>query len=153
MQNRPRIMKLDDPDEGGVVYVDLVRFYETKLWEVKMTKVYIAGKISAYGSEMLNNMTAFYHMEDKLRRNGFAPFNPASDFLVGIMFGDYSYDMYFKPNLAWIEAADCIIMLDGWETSAGALREHQIAKDLGKRIFLSYDKLVDWEKKLTGSGA
>lgn len=113
-----------------------------------MIKVYIAGKISAYGVEMLNNMTAFYHMEDKLRRNGFAPFNPASDFLIGIMFGDYDYDMYFKPNLSWLEATDCVIMLDGWETSAGALRERQIAEDVGKKIFSSYEELAEWASGL-----
>ena len=106
-----------------------------------MKRVYIAGKISAYGCEMLNNMTEFYEMEDRLRKNGYSPFNPASDFLVGIMFGGYDYDMYFKPNLSWLEVADCVLMLPGWETSAGALRECDIAKSMGKPIYYSFEEL------------
>lgn len=103
-----------------------------------MKKVYIAGPISSPDpAQHLNNMHAFFKAQDEIIRTGGAPFNPAADYLLGIMYGDYTYNMYFEPNLEWLKAADAVFVLPGYEHSRGAMVELGIARSLGKEIIYS----------------
>ena len=107
-------------------------------------KVYIAGKISDYGTDHLNNMHKFFMYQNELIRLGFAPYNPAADYLLGIMYGDYTYDMYFEPNVEWLKMADAMILLPGYEDSKGTQKEMKIARKQGIPIFTNIPDLVNW---------
>ena len=107
-------------------------------------KVYIAGKITDEGNEMLKNMHAFYTMYNELLRLGFSPFNPANDYIYGIMYGDYDYADYFEPNLEWLKVADAVMVLPNWETSRGTKAEIAMAKQLGIPVFYLVNDLVKW---------
>jgi len=110
-------------------------------------KVYIAGKISDHGVDHLNNMHKFFVYQNELIRLGFAPFNPAADYILGLMFGDYTYDMYFEPNAEWLKVADAVLMIPGWEESKGALKEMDIAKRRDIPIFTNIPDLMAWAEK------
>ena len=105
-------------------------------------RIYIAGKITDYGNAMLNNIHKFFIMDRQLIDIGFATYNPGKDFLGGVMFGDYTYDMYFENNIEFMKVCDGIIMLDNWEESAGAKREMELARELNIPIFFNVPALV-----------
>jgi len=90
--------------------------------------VYIAGPLSSpLCTGYLANVHRFVSVAVTLRRAGYAPYNPADDFVEGIMAGDFEYEDYFEPNLAWLEKADAVYLID---PSPGANRECDRARDL-----------------------
>lgn len=107
-------------------------------------KVYIAGKISDYGVKHLSNMSKFFDMQDRLIRLGFAPLNPAADFMLGLRHDDYTYNMYFDPNAEWLKVSDAVLVLPGWETSEGAKREIKIAEKFCIPVFYDVISLIKW---------
>jgi hypothetical protein len=105
---------------------------------VKRHRIYIAGPLSSPTcTGYLQNVARFYEMDRALRRRGYAPYNPAADLLVGIMEGDLEYNDYFEPNLAWLEAAEAVLLI---APSPGADRECERARRLGIPVYRS---LVD----------
>ncbi|NLZ45297.1 MAG: DUF4406 domain-containing protein [Clostridiales bacterium] len=86
--------------------------------------VYISGKITGE----FDYLKKFNEAEEKLKKLGHIALNP------NIIPLGLSYEAYMIIDLAMVEAADAILMLDGWKTSSGAKRELERAMALGKII-------------------
>jgi hypothetical protein len=52
---------------------------------------------------------------------------------------DLDYDDFMEIGKTFVRICDVIFMLVGWENSSGAVEEHQLAVDLGKRIIYQSD--------------
>lgn len=92
----------------------------------KKTRVYLAGPMRHLPDF---NYPAFHAAAERLRSDGFEVFNPAEQFD-----GDQSLEpkVYMQTDLRWIvENADEIHVLPGWQTSAGARVEVQVARAIG----------------------
>lgn len=89
--------------------------------------VYIAGKMAGLPDK---GMKAFEDGEHELRKMGFdVILNPHSlpDGMPG--------DRYMPICLAMVNAADVLVLLDGWEDSPGARLEKAFAEYQGKKVF------------------
>ena len=96
------------------------------------TVIYLAGPIS--GPLMIENRQRFYDVEAKVLAKWFGNaekviLNPAT-LPLGLTEQDY-----MSISMQMLFAADTLVMLDGWEQSAGATIEFNTAKKCGKRIF------------------
>lgn len=84
--------------------------------------VYISGPMSG----IVNfNRFAFFHAAHKLKEKGYHILNPATlpDGLTQLQYMSICQPM--------VMAAEVIYMLPGWEDSAGARAEHELAMKLG----------------------
>ena len=96
------------------------------------TVIYLAGPIS--GPLMPENRKRFYDVEAKVLAKWFGNaekviLNPAT-LPLGLTEQDY-----MSIGMQMLFTADTLVMLDGWEQSAGATIEFNMAKKCGKRIF------------------
>ena len=108
-----------------------------------MIKVYIAGPINADNAvDHLKNMHAFYKAQDRLTRDGFAPYNPAANYLLGVINGNYEYDDYAEAHISWLKSADILYLLPGWEQSKGTLYEVGIAREMKIPTIEDYNMLL-----------
>jgi len=74
----------------------------------------------------------------QLIKKGYAPFIPALDLLTGIQDGTMRFDDYFGVSEAWLRVSDSFVML---APSEGALKEKEIAEQLGLTIYHSLDEV------------
>ena len=96
------------------------------------TVIYLAGPIS--GPLLESNRQRFHDVEAKVLAKWFGNaekviLNPAT-LPLGLTEQDY-----MSIGMHMLFAADTLVMLDGWEQSAGATIEFNTAKKCGKRIF------------------
>ena len=103
------------------------------------TVIYLAGPIS--GPLMLENRQRFYDVEAKVLTQWFGSIekvilNPAT-LPLGLTQQDY-----MSICLPMLYAADSVVMLEGWEQSAGACIEFDMAKKCGKRVLSEAGKLL-----------
>jgi hypothetical protein len=104
-------------------------------------RVFVSGPLSSPTcTGYLQNVHRFTTVSVALRRRGFAPFDPSLDFIHGIMAGDLDYEDYFAPNMAWLEKADVVYLID---PSPGADRECGRARELGIPIVHSLKELEE----------
>jgi hypothetical protein len=117
--------------------------------------VYISGPITASSAvEMLENIGTFSRIEHLLLKSGFAPVNPANDFLLCVQ-GNLSKEELLEKDKAIISVCDAIFTLDGWAESEGALKELEWARHAGIPIVSTLSELhnlftspVDWVDEL-----
>lgn len=101
--------------------------------EIK-NRVYLSGPITGISTYKDD----FDHVEAELEKIGCTNvINPAWLDLV-IRNGDY--EEYMSTCMHLLDMCDTVIMLPGWETSAGANREMGYALALGKHVF-------EWDKR------
>ena len=111
-----------------------------------MKKVYLAGPLNAKDAVgYIKNVSIMAGWDEELRLNGYAVYNPSLDLITGIYSGEMEYDDYLKSNMAWIEVADCVLLVPGWEDSKGANIEKEYANKLGKPVFETVDDLKIWD--------
>ena len=93
-----------------------------------MKKVYIAGKLNSNACEYIKNMHRMIKTAREVRGLGFSVYVPGNDFLEGLVDGYFEYDEYFNNSQPWLDAADAVFLVPGWETSEGTKREIERAK-------------------------
>jgi hypothetical protein len=93
--------------------------------------IYIAGPIT--GQDGYNH-EAFYRAEIDWKQKGWAVINHI-ELDEGFFEGEWL--SYILRDLPYVEKADAIAMLPGWETSSGARIERLVAEKLNKRVYES----------------
>ena len=89
--------------------------------------IYLAGKISDPDvMVMLENITSFSVMENRLLKAGFAAVNPAADCLA-VSLGGVSYEDVLEKDRAILERCDAVYFMRSWRESPGARSEHRWA--------------------------
>lgn len=103
------------------------------------TVIYLAGPIS--GPLLPENRKRFYDVEAKVLAHWFGRvekviLNPAT-LPLGLTEQDYMY-----IGMSMLAAADIVVILEGWEQSAGARIEFDLAKKCNKRVLSEAGKLL-----------
>lgn len=111
-----------------------------------MKKVYVAGKLSAYGVQYIKNCHRMIDTARKIRRHGMAVYVPCLDILEALHDGDMDYEALFNNSAEWLKASDAMYLTPGWETSTGTNKEIKIAKKRNIPIFEKLEDLVRWDK-------
>jgi hypothetical protein len=102
-------------------------------------RIYIAGPLNGgHCTEYLSNLHKFIEIDRQLRKLGFYTFNPALDFIVGIVDGTMTYDDYFDANLHWLEVCEAMFFIGH---SPGADRELQRARELGLHVYTDIEEV------------
>lgn len=99
-----------------------------------MAKIYIAGPISGLPNF---NRDAFNAEAHRLLGLGHVALNPA------ILPDGLEQHEYMAICIEMVKMADQLVMLPGWDRSAGARAEHALAIKLGKAIILPVPHLAD----------
>jgi len=102
-------------------------------------RIYVAGAYSADNvMQVFKNMSHGIEISTQLLKLGFAPFCPWLDFQFAINDPNLTIDDFYEYSLAWMEAADFLYVLVGWENSKGTINEIARAKEL--QIPVLYEK-------------
>ena len=99
--------------------------------------VYISGPISS-DKDYLKH---FRKAERRLKSQGHDVINPAK---IGHKLPKLNWMEYMHIDMAMLDCADAIYMLDGWRHSPGARMEYKIARDDGKYIL--HEGRKRWKK-------
>lgn len=104
-----------------------------KLVKKEPKKVYIAGPMSGIEE---NNHPAFYHIEEKLKSEGYEVVNPAriTHETITAKKNPTRRDFY-RSDFHALLYCDAIFLLKGWDKSHGAQFERQLALEVGCQIF------------------
>lgn len=104
--------------------------------------VYIAGPLSATVERTAEeNVRSAVGVYLALSREGVTAFCPHLTALAEGAF-DVPYERWMEHDFAFLERCDVVLMIEGWEQSPGARREHDLAKALGKRIIYDVEELL-----------
>ena len=113
-----------------------------------MKTVYVAG---AYSDNnvlgVFANMRNGMLMAAQVLKSGFAPFVPWFDYQFSLITDHVTLEMYYNYSMAWLEKADCVLVVEGWENSKGVKAEIARAEELGKPIYYDFISLVNKEKR------
>jgi hypothetical protein len=90
-----------------------------------MKKIYIAGPMTGLPEF---NKPAFFELAAKLEEQGHIVLNPA------ILPSGLEWHEYMQICAPMVMVADAIHLMDGWENSKGARKEHRLANKLGLEI-------------------
>lgn len=102
-------------------------------------RLYLAGPMRNYPD---NNFPAFALAAGKLRKDGHEVFNPAE-------LGDNASRFCFATEVSYVaEHASGVVVLPGWERSAGALAEVHTAWAVGIPVWRFSDFLKRGERAL-----
>lgn len=94
----------------------------------KKKKVFISGPMSGIKDF---NKPAFDRVEQWLTQTGYSVFNPAR-----MHFDDtWTHEEIMRIDLAALAQCDYICMLDGFESSIGAMQEYRYAMAIGIKLF------------------
>ena len=123
----------------------------------KIEYVYIAGPITPKGVKSTNpaieydlNIRDLGRVGIDLLMAGFAPFNPALDFLYFILLRDgerITEPMIKRFSKDWLRRCDAILMTAGWQKSPGSLAEKALAEELGLPVFYSIQEIEAYNEK------
>ena len=115
-----------------------------------MTRVYVAGPYSGETLDMLENMRRGIAMCVRLLVSGFAPFCPWLDFMYVLCRPEdteVTVEMLKAYSMAWLDAADVVLVLPGWERSPGTRAEMVRANEKGIAVVFSVDELKEWAEE------
>lgn len=104
----------------------------------KKTKVYISAPIS--GCDLDERKGAFLRMEKILRERGYDVFNPLGEknHVDGL-----STHEYMRQDISALLTCDAIILLDGWNKSAGCKCELDVAVACGLDVWFEKTEAFD----------
>lgn len=110
---------------------------------MKKVKVYVAGKLNDMAVDYIKNCHKMIKMAKVARNAGFSVYVPCIDFLEGLVDGYFGYEDYFENSQPWLMAADAILLVPGWETSSGTIREIELAKSKNIPVFFDVESMKD----------
>jgi hypothetical protein len=107
-----------------------------------MKRIYVAGPYSADNVlGVLDNIRNGLHVSTRLFVAGYAPFCPWSDFLFHLMTkpsDTIRKSRYYEYSMAFLECCHAVLVLPGYENSAGTLAEIQRAGELNIPVYYDY---------------
>lgn len=113
-----------------------------------MKRVYVAG---AYSSDnvlgVLDNIRKGMRVSTEILLQGYAPFVPWFDFHFQLMLREnetLTVKDYYQYSLSWLEVADAVFVLEGWENSKGTKAEIERATQLDIPVFYDFNQLNSW---------
>ena len=115
--------------------------------------VYVAGAINAPSAgKYLNNIRKGIQLSTKVFLARFAPFCPFIDFHYNLVMSDEQVGMiktedFYDYSIAWLEKADYVLLVPGWENSVGTKKEIERANELNIPVFESLDILVRHDER------
>ena len=111
-------------------------------------KIYVAGPINGINVlATLANIEAGLKASADLMVKGYAPFPVFSDFQIVMRCPQIRIEQIYAYSIAWMEHADAVLMLDGWQLSRGAQAERQHAAHLEIPIFYCMTDLDGWREE------
>ncbi|MFA5316214.1 MAG: DUF4406 domain-containing protein [Dehalococcoidales bacterium] len=114
-----------------------------------MRRVYVAGPYSADDVlKVFDNMRKGIRASIDVLLAGFAPFCPWLDYQFSLMLYDHeklTVEQYYAYSIAWLEVADAVLVLPGFETSKGTMAEIMKAEALDIPIFYNIEELKEWK--------
>lgn len=121
-----------------------------------MKRIYVAGLFSrnakgekANTLETLTNMRTGIKASIELLRAGYAVFCPWLDFQFGLS-AELTEMSYKNNSMAWLEAADAVLVISGKGLGTGVDAEIERANELHIPVFYSIGKLIapyGWENR------
>ena len=115
---------------------------------INRPRVYIAGPLNPHNGggaiEYLRNCSRMIEAARHLIKSGYAPFCPAVDaaYFIGGMDDETPTAEEIKSySASWVGACAAILLMPGWEKSAGTLAEIEIAERLGIPVFKRMEML------------
>lgn len=113
-----------------------------------MKRIYIAGPYSANNvMDVLNNIRRGIELSYEVLKAGYAPFCPWLDFHYVLMDRNnkLTIDDFYQYSIAWLLVSDAMLLIEGWETSEGTLKEIDIAEFRDIPIFETLDELMSYQ--------
>lgn len=113
-------------------------------------RVYVAGPYSADNVlDVLRNIGRGQQVCADLFASGYAPFCPWHDksYITDRPDDPYTVQDFYDFSMAWLDVSDVVLLVPGWESSKGTLREIERAKELGIPIFSAPEALDEWAAK------
>ena len=112
-----------------------------------MRRIYIAGAYSGPDViTILDNMRRGMRLSTEVFLSGYAPFCPWHDFMYHLVLREgeqLNIDDYYRYSLAWLEAADAVLVVPGYEQSKGTAAEIAVAHTEGIPVFYLLDELKE----------
>ena len=90
--------------------------------------VYIAGALNSDAVGYIKNMHNTIAHGLKVKKLGFAVYVPGTDFLMGLVDGNFDYPDYFDNSQPFLLACNYVFVCPGWENSKGTAKEIELAK-------------------------
>lgn len=111
-----------------------------------MKRIYVAGAYSADNIiGVLENIRKGLRASVEIMMAGYAVFSPWLDHQFAFMLREGEIlpkELYQNQSLAWLEVSDAVIVLPGYESSRGTLREIARAQEIKIPIFYSIEEFI-----------
>jgi len=108
-------------------------------------RVYVAGAYSADNVlDVLNNMRSGMRLSTEVLLKGHSPFCPWLDYHFTLMLRDgekITVQDYYNYSMAWLEAADAVLVVPGWTNSRGTIEEIKRAQELDIPVYYNIEDL------------
>lgn len=100
-----------------------------------MKRIYVAGPYSGPDViTILGNIKRGIETSTQILNKGFAVYCPWLDWQLGIT--EYiKLEQYRRNSIAWLEVSDAVVLVEGWESSKGTMKEIELAEQLGIPVF------------------
>jgi hypothetical protein len=110
-----------------------------------MKRVYVAGAYNANNViSVLDNMRKGMRASLDILLLGYAPFCPWLDYHFQLMLREnekLTVDDYYKYSIAWLEVAETVYVIPGYQNSKGTAAEIKRAKELNIPIYFDLMEL------------
>lgn len=113
-----------------------------------MKRVYVAGPYNADNVvDVLRNVRVGITSSVEAVKGGLSVFCPFLDFHYGLI-SELSLEDYRRNSIEWVKVSDVVLLLPGWENSAGTRDELAEASKYGIPVFESINDILRWEYSL-----
>jgi len=111
---------------------------------IKQDMIYVAGALNADSCGYIQNASRMTKHSNKIQRLGCATYNPANDFIQGLVDGGFEYHHYFRNSMEHLIRSDAMYVCPKSEMSEGVAQEKVIANNLGMPIFYDIKEIEEF---------